>query len=779
MKNFTKLLILALAVSLVAAVFVFNASAAVTEPGVNPNDLKPGSNRVIFIQDAPRDPETNMCKWDELPGNGSGSSPDNPLRPVEHELFDPTADIPMYDVTTAFYQATEMLMEVGGGTIVITGPVYFGRNEVYGSSATQADTRTANFGNNVIKFTSVYNGVDYRETNGAKISIEQPAMLSIDGSSIWEKIDIETLSFNRSMNFNFYATKIGEGIRTYPASELFVDVPIYYVSLAAGHRYAKSTGENPTLLVQSGTYNKVVAQWGGAVVEAKDITSYITIEGTAKVKGILCGTVHQMVKYTGHVNITINGGIFEGDINGVGSTGFENTDGVVTFKINGGNFANAYGINAADITNTGNAPASTVVDFSGWKGSEAQLAYAVALVADKASGIDAKFVRVPEGKTISGLVEYAYSHPYDHYMINGWYKENDGWYYYTDGVIEKNTWKEDSIGRVYLGSDGRIVRNDFVRDTNGWCYVGADGYSITTNGWKLIGKDWYFFDNGYRVQNAWKQDSIGWCYVGSDGKMVTNDFAKDSTGWCYIGSDGYFVTTTGWKSVNGHWYYLDKGYRVHNSWKIDSIGWCYVGSDGKMVTNDFAKDSTGWCYIGSDGYFVTTTGWKSVNGHWYYLDKGYRVHNSWKMDSIGWCYVGSDGKMITNDFVKDSIGWSYLGTDGYFVTETRWVYVKEEWYYIKKGYRIDNTWQKDGDYWYYLGSDGKMLHDTWKQDSIGWCYLGADGKMVTDTYVKDSQGNCYIDKNGYWDGKYVEIKPLLPVDPQKPIGSKPIQLPND
>ena len=412
MKNFTKLLVVALAVSLIAGMFAFSASAAATQPGTNANDLKPGSDKVIFIQDAPRDPETNMCKWDELPGNGSGTSPENPLRPLEHEDYDATAEAPMYDVTTAFYQATEMLAETGG-TIVITGPVHFGRKESYGKSATQADTRTAKFENNVIKFTSVYNNVDYRETNGAKISLEMPAQLSINGSSIWENINIETLSMDRSMNFHFYATKIGEGVKSYPADELFLEVPNYYVSLAAGHRYAKSTGENPTLLVQSGTYNKVLAQWGGAVVDAKEITSNITIEGTTVVKGILCGTVHQMINYSGHVNITINGGTFEGDINGVGPTGFANADGVVTFKINGGNFGNAYGINAADITNKGNAPAATIVDFSGWKGEDAQLAYAVALVADEASGIDAKFVKLPAGKTVDELVEWAANNPYE------------------------------------------------------------------------------------------------------------------------------------------------------------------------------------------------------------------------------------------------------------------------------------------------------------------------------------------------------------------------------
>ena len=777
MKNFAKFLVIALVVSLIAGVFAFGASAAVTEPGVNPNNLKPGSDRVIFIQDAPRDPKTNMCKWDELPGNGLGISPENPLRPLEwHENFDPTANVPQYDVLTPFYQATEMLAETGG-TIVITGPVYFGRKEAYGASATQADTRTAKFGNNVIKFTSVYNGVDYRATNGAKITLEMPAQLNINGSSIWENIDIETASMDRSMNFHFYATKIGEGVKTYPADEIFVDVPNYYVSLAGGHRYAKSTGENPTLLVQSGTYNKIVAQWGGPIVEAKDMTSYITVEGTTTVKGILCGTVHQAIKYSGHVNITINGGIFEGDINGVGPTGFANADGVVRFEINGGNFGNAYSINAADIINRGNAPAATIVDFSGWKGSYAQLAYAVALAADEASGIDAKFIKLPAGKTISELVEYAYENPYYVSNEDGWQNIGGTWYYFQDGDYLANVWMKDSNGWCYLGSDCGMVTNGFAKDSKGWCYIGADGYCETITGWKYINGCWYYVNKGYRVQNSWKndgaswyylgsdgtivtntwkKDSNGWCYLGSDGKMVTNGFVKDSSGWCYIGANGYCETTTGWKYVDGHWYYLNKGYRVQNSWKLDGSSWYYLGADGKIVTNTWIQDSKGWCYLGADGKMLTNA-WKQDSNGWYYLGSdGKAVTNTWMKDSKGWCYLSASGKMVTNGFVKDSKGWCFIGADGYCVTTTGWKYFNGYWYYLNKGYRVQNAWKLDGSSWYYLGSEGKMVTSSWMKDSKGWCYLGSDGKMLTNTYVYDSNGKCWLNASGYWNGQYVK-----------------------
>ncbi len=407
MKNFAKFLVVALAVSLIAGMFAFSASAVATEPGANPNDLKPGSDRVIFIQDPERDPETHEIIG-ELPGDGSGTTPENPLATIEHDGFNASAEIPKYHLTTSFYQATEMLKETGG-TIVITGPIYFGEFECYGAGKNVRDVFTAEFKNNVIKFTSVYNGVDYRETNGAKITIETPAMLSILGSSIWENIDFETTGTDRCVTFDEYCTLVGEGVKCYPSDlDIFEGIAPNYVSLAAGHRYAKSTSENPTLLVKSGTYNKICGGMWGTVASAGmegTTTTNLTIEGTTEVLGVVSGSVGATSPFSGNVNVTINGGVFMCDINGVGPTGLTNTDGTVTIKINGGDFKQVWSINDQDITNTGNAPAFSSVDFSGWTGEKLELAYAVAMVTEF------KEVKLPEGMSVEELKKLAEDHP--------------------------------------------------------------------------------------------------------------------------------------------------------------------------------------------------------------------------------------------------------------------------------------------------------------------------------------------------------------------------------
>ncbi len=293
--------------------------------------------------------------------------------------------------------------------------------------------------------------------------------------------------------------------------------------------------------------------------------------------------------------------------------------------------------------------------------------------------------------------------------LNGWISAGGKWYFYENGAKVTSSWRQDSVGWVYLDANGAMMTEAWVQDSTGWCYVGANGYAVT-NTWKKDSTGWVYLDaNGVMVTNAWVQDAAGWCYVGADGYAVTNCWKQDSAGWCYLNSEGS-MTKNSWVETDGKWYYVDEnGYRVINTWKKDSVGWVYLGSDGAMVTNAWAEDSVGWCYLGADGYAVT---------------------NTWKKDSIGWCYLNSEGSMTKNAWVE---------TDG-------------KWYYVdENGYRVINAWTQDAAGWCYLDSEGIMVKNQWLQLGADWYYMNSYGYMVTGTVVID--GTEYVFNNdGVWVG---------------------------
>ena len=94
MKNFARLMFFALLISVLSAVFIYNANAA---NFINPNTLKV-KDYVVFVMD----PDENG----NLKGDGSGENADNPLKITAHEEFDSEADTPKNYLMTSLYQAT-------------------------------------------------------------------------------------------------------------------------------------------------------------------------------------------------------------------------------------------------------------------------------------------------------------------------------------------------------------------------------------------------------------------------------------------------------------------------------------------------------------------------------------------------------------------------------------------------------------------------------------------------------------------------------------------------
>ncbi len=372
MKKFAKIFVVALVVTLVAALFAISSSAAVI---ADPNTLTPGSDKVYFIMDADEN--------GDIPGDGSGTTPENPYKPIDHERFDPEADQPQRHLQTAFYQVTELLRETGG-TVVVMGPVRFTLEQATGGSY-EAGVDTAKFKENTIKFTSVYNGVDYRETNGAKIILDNPTEINVYGQSIWENIDIETVGVSRKICFGYYATLIGEGVNCYPDDEGYAEAADHYLNIAAGHIYEGGLDRQTQMVVKSGTYNIVAAgSWGnsnarkvnddGSInwtynMEGNSSTN-LTLEGTTTVLGNVVGSTAYKANFSGRANVTINGGTYKCDVTSIGSSGVLNERGQAVLKINGGDFKDAWFIQSAAPSHLNFAPAISILDLSGWKGTD-------------------------------------------------------------------------------------------------------------------------------------------------------------------------------------------------------------------------------------------------------------------------------------------------------------------------------------------------------------------------------------------------------------------------
>jgi len=199
----------------------------------------------------------------------------------------------------------------------------------------------------------------------------------------------------------------------------------------------------------------------------------------------------------------------------------------------------------------------------------------------------------------------------------------------------------------------------------GWNQRGNDRYYVNSNGeiqtgWiDLDGKRFYFYGNG--------QMAVAFINLGED-----SIYYLDSTPGKNMGN-----LITGWKYVDGDWYYFnsaakdgrDKGY-MQTGWLDYNGNRYYFYGNGQMATgfinlgddyyyyldesdtSSMGTMKTGWQKIQGKWFYFNTTpgsgflgmmkkGWQKIDGNWYYFyyDEGSMAHDTW----IDGYYVNSNG----------------------------------------------------------------------------------------------------------------------------------------
>ena len=125
-----------------------------------------------------------------------------------------------------------------------------------------------------------------------------------------------------------------------------------------------------------------------------------------------------------------------------------------------------------------------------------------------------------------------------------------------------------------------------------------------------------------------------------------------------------------------------------------------IGRPVQSAQYGWSQTAEGWKYFENA---AAVTGWKQVDGNWYYLnDKG--------------------------------------------VMQTGWVNVNGTWYFLNKSGAMQTGWLKDGNTWYFLESTGAMKASQWFEVSGKWYHVNGSGALSVNTTVDGYNVNA----NGEW-----------------------------
>ena len=155
---------------------------------------------------------------------------------------------------------------------------------------------------------------------------------------------------------------------------------------------------------------------------------------------------------------------------------------------------------------------------------------------------------------------------------------------------------------------------NWISDANGWKWSKNGVYAADT--WKFIRSSaterWYHFKGDGYINVGWYMDSDGTWYYLNDGSVQNEPVGAMVTGWIADVSDKYYyyldpVTgkmATGWKKINGVWYYFNEKTNSRSGWSLDSISlrWRYSSALSRPYGAMYANDVTPDGYkIGADG----------------------------------------------------------------------------------------------------------------------------------------------------------------------------------
>lgn len=217
---------------------------------------------------------------------------------------------------------------------------------------------------------------------------------------------------------------------------------------------------------------------------------------------------------------------------------------------------------------------------------------------------------------------------------------------------------------------------------------------MVLNGWKQVGKYWYWFENSnIATENSWIKTSGRWYFLQENARMATGWAQVDGV-WYYLDSSG--AMQTGWKKIKGVWYYLNGSGVMQTGWLKTAGKWYYLNDNGAMATGWKQVGKT-WYYLNSSG--AMQTGWLKTGGKWYYMNSSGAMQTGWEKVDGTWYYLNSSGAMETG-WLKTGGKWYYLNSSG--AMATGWKKVSGKWYYLNSSGAMQTGWEKVDGKWYYL-----------------------------------------------------------------------------
>ena len=140
---------------------------------------------------------------------------------------------------------------------------------------------------------------------------------------------------------------------------------------------------------------------------------------------------------------------------------------------------------------------------------------------------------------------------------NGWYSEQDNWYYYNNNTMQKG-WLQGGNDWYYFNPINGKMQKSWLQGGNDWYYFNPVSGRMQKN-WLQGGDDWYYFSpTSGHMQKSWLQGGNDWYYFSSTSGHMQK-------GWLQGGNDWYYFNPVSGRMQRGYAYINGVNYNFSNS----------------------------------------------------------------------------------------------------------------------------------------------------------------------------------------------------------------------